>query len=121
MFSRSRRKIPMVFAAARLGLLIVGASLTAGLASAAPAGNPDLDSATIELVPHRAIYELKLAQTRGSRSAETVTGRILYDFSGNSCDGYALQFRQVSEMNTSEGKAALSDLRTITWEDGTAT
>jgi hypothetical protein len=50
-----------------------------------------------------------------------VTGRILYDFSGSSCEGYALQFRQVSELNTGEGKSAVSDLRTITWEDGTAT
>ena len=32
-----------------------------------------------------------------------------------------LQFRQVSELNTGEGKSAVSDLRTITWEDGTAT
>jgi len=110
----------MIFAA-RIGLLVFSATLTAGLACAAPAGNPDLDAGKIELVPHRAIYDLHLSQTRGSRSAETVTGRILYDFSGNSCDGYALQFRQVSELNTSEGKAALSDLRTITWEDGTAT
>ena len=107
--------------AARMGSLFFGVVITAGLACAAPAGNPDLDAGKIELVPHRAVYDLRLSFTRGNRSAETVTGRILYDFSGNSCDGYALQFRQVSEMNTSEGKAALSDLRTITWEDGTAT
>src|SRR5436190_15784536 len=111
----------MIFAPARLVLLIAGASLAAGLANAAPAGNPDTDAATIELVPHRAIYELRLSQTRGSRPAEGVTGRILYDFSGNSCDGYALQFRQVSEMNAGEGKQATTDLRTITWEDGAAT
>jgi hypothetical protein len=110
----------MIFAA-RMGLLGFAAALAAGAACAAPAGNPDLDAGKIELVPHRAIYDLRLAQTRNNRSAEAVTGRILYDFSGNSCDGYALQFRQVSELNTGEGKAAMSDLRTITWEDGTAT
>ena len=73
-----------------------------------------------ELVSHRAVYELKLAQTRGSSAAVSARGRILYDFSGNACDGYALQFRQVSELDNGEGKVTLSDLRSTTWEDGTA-
>jgi hypothetical protein len=47
-------------------------------------------------------------------------GRILYDFSGNACDGYALQFRQVSELDNGEGKVSLSDLRSTTWEDAAA-
>ncbi|HET7681925.1 MAG TPA: cell envelope integrity EipB family protein [Xanthobacteraceae bacterium] len=110
----------MIFAA-RICSLFFGAVAAAGVAWAAPAGNPDLDLAKVELVPHLAIYDLRLDHSRSSRSAEGVTGRILYDFSGNSCDGYALQFRQVSELNTGEGKSAVSDLRTITWEDGTAT
>jgi hypothetical protein len=109
----------MIFAA-RIGSLLFGVAMTAGLACAAPAGNVDIDANKIELVPHLAVYDLRLAQARGSRIAEAVTGRILYDFSGNACEGYALQFRQVSELNTSEGKASVSDLRTITWEDGTA-
>ena len=35
-----------------------------------------------------------------------VRGRILYDFSGSACEGYALQFRQVSELDSGEGKVA---------------
>jgi hypothetical protein len=70
------------------------------------------------LAPHRAIYDLKLAKSRGSRGIEGVRGRILYDFSGSACEGYQLQFRQVSELDSGEGKAALSDLRSTTWEDG---
>ena len=31
-----------------------------------------------------------------------------------------LQFRQVSELDSGEGKTALSDLRSTTWEDGEA-
>jgi hypothetical protein len=49
-----------------------------------------------------------------------VRGRILYDFSGNACDGYELQFRQVSQLDSGEGKIALSDVRSTTWEDGNA-
>jgi hypothetical protein len=71
-----------------------------------------------DLASHRAIYELKLAHTRGNSPAVAARGRILYDFSGNSCDGYALQFRQVSELDNGEGKVTLSDLRSTTWEDG---
>jgi len=70
------------------------------------------------LSPHRAVYDLKLAKARGSRGIEGVRGRILYDFSGSACEGYQLQFRQVSELDSGEGKAALSDLRSTTWEDG---
>ena len=73
-----------------------------------------------ELASHRAVYELKLAQSRGNSSAVSARGRILYDFSGSACDGYALQFRQVSELDNGEGKVTLSDLRSTTWEDGAA-
>ena len=72
------------------------------------------------LAPHRAVYDLKLSKSRGDRGIQAVRGRILYDFSGNACDGYELQFRQVSELDSGEGKAALSDLRANTWEDGAA-
>jgi hypothetical protein len=72
------------------------------------------------LAPHRAIYDLKLARTRGSRGIEGIRGRILYDFSGSACEGYQLKFRQVSELDSGSGKAALSDLRSTTWEDGEA-
>jgi hypothetical protein len=73
-----------------------------------------------EFASHRAVYELKLAQTRGNSSTVGARGRILYDFSGNACDGYALQFRQVSELDNGEGRLSLSDLRSTTWEDGAA-
>src|SRR5215470_2377949 len=76
--------------------------------------------AAAALAPHRAVYDLTLAKSRGKRPVEAVHGRILYDFSGNACEGYALQFRQVSEIDSGEGKVALSDLRAATWEDGDA-
>jgi hypothetical protein len=109
-------KIAMtIFGNSMLGTILVTAALIGDLgaprATALPAG---------ELASHRAIYELKLAHTRGNSSAVGARGRILYDFSGNSCDGYALQFRQVSELDNGEGKVTLSDLRSTTWEDGAA-
>jgi hypothetical protein len=75
---------------------------------------------TINLVPHRAIYELTLGKVRGKASVQNARGRILYDFSGNACEGYSLEFRQVAELDNGEGKISLSDLRSNTWEDGSA-
>jgi hypothetical protein len=111
------RQIAMtILGRSALGTVIVAAALAlVGLgvrhATALPPGS--------ELASHRAVYELKLAQTRGN-SAVAARGRILYDFSGNACEGYALQFRQVSELDNGEGKVTLSDLRSTTWEDGAA-
>jgi len=75
----------------------------------------------VELASHRAVYELALAPSRGSSSTVSARGRILYDFMGSACEGYKLQFRQVSELDNGEGKVTLSDLRSNTWEDGAAT
>ena len=101
---------------ATLGLAVAG--LFAATVYHPAAATPPADKVT--LAPHRAVYDLKLGKSTGSRGIEGVSGRILYDFSGNSCDGYELQFRQVSELDSGEGKRALSDLRSTTWEDGDA-
>lgn len=74
-----------------------------------------------EFAAHRAVYELTLAKTSGKGGAVSARGRILYDFSGSVCEGYKLDFRQVSELDNGEGKVTLSDLRSSTWEDGAAT
>jgi hypothetical protein len=103
--------------AKRLILPILAMGLVAGAAHRAVAAAPPAD--TVLLAPHRAVYDLKLVKSHGARGVEAVRGRILYDFSGNACDGYQLQFRQVSQLD-SEGKSALSDLRSTTWEAGNA-
>jgi hypothetical protein len=93
---------------------LAAAGLMAYLAAGAPA-----EAATV-LAPHKAIYDLKLVKSQGKRPVESVRGRILYDFTGSPCEGYALEFRQVSEIDSGEGKVALSDLRAATWEEGDA-
>lgn len=95
---------------------------TAALAAATVLawGTPPIPAQTqaINLVPHRAIYELSLGKVRGKASVQNARGRILYDFTGSACEGYALAFRQVAELDNGEGKISLSDLRSNTWEDG---
>jgi hypothetical protein len=95
--------------------LIFVASATAFGAQDNPQGSSP-DTPPIVLVPHRAVYDLSLGETRGNAQIVGVRGRILYDFDGNACDGYTLQFRQVSELDSGEGKISTSDLRSTTWE-----
>ncbi|MGA3308817.1 MAG: cell envelope integrity EipB family protein [Xanthobacteraceae bacterium] len=96
------------------------AVLACTLIFAAPASGVKAQESPIALVPHRAVYDLTLGETRGNAQVVGVRGRILYDFDGNSCDGYTLKFRQVSELDSGEGKVSTSDLRSTTWEGGDA-
>jgi hypothetical protein len=97
------------------GAIVAAAAIAATAPALAQRAAP-----AIALAPHIAVYDLKLISSRGKRSLEAVRGRIVYDFSGSPCEGYALKFRQVTEFNSGEGKVALSDLRTSTWEEGQA-
>lgn len=72
----------------------------------------------VRLAPHRAIYDLSLAKSVGSRSVESARGRIAFDFTGDACAGYGLKYRQVTVMESAETGARTSDLRTETFEDG---
>jgi len=86
----------------------------------ATASGASAQDAPIVLVPHRAVYDLSLEKTRGNSQVAAVRGRILYDFGGNACEGYSLEFRQVSELESGEDKESTSDLRSTTWEGADA-
>ena len=117
----AKRLILPSLAVLALGLWTATADLPARSAPVSPpSAVPLAKLEAVVLVPHRAIYDLKLSKSSGSRGIQAVRGRIVYDFSGNACDGYELNFRQVSELDSGEGKDALSDLRSTTWEDGEA-
>src|SRR5579872_5077023 len=88
-------------------LVVAGSGLAAGQAGAAAT-----------FLPHQALYELSLLKSRGTASVDSARGRILYNFSGSACEGYTSEFRQVSELNSGEGKVTLSDMRSTSWEDG---
>lgn len=101
--------LPRRFVPAAIAATIIGACP----AAAAPA------SGKIVLAPHRAIYNLKLLRASRTGGINSVRGRIVYDFSGSACEGYALRLRQMSELVSGEGDV-LSDLRSTTWEDNAA-
>jgi hypothetical protein len=96
-----------------LALTIAAVAVASGF-TARPAGA----AASGPFLAHQALYELSLVRSRGSASIDSARGRILYNFSGSACEGYTSEFRQVSELNSGEGKVTLSDLRSTSWEDG---
>jgi len=104
-----RRTSP--FSRLQAGSLAITLAVLAPAASAyAAAGAP--------FMAHQALYELKLLKSRGSATINSANGRILYNFTGSACEGYTSDFRQVSELDSGEGKNTLSDLRSTSWEDG---
>ena len=94
--------------------LVAGVAFTTVALGAAPQAQA---KPGIVFLPHQALYDLSLVKTRNNTSISTVRGRILYNFSGNACEGYTSDFRQVSEIESGEGKNSLSDLRSSSWED----
>jgi hypothetical protein len=92
-----------------LTMAVAAGSGLSGSAAFAAASGPFLS--------HQALYELSLVKSRGSNAISGARGRILYDFTGNACEGYTSEFRQVSELDSGEGKLTLSDLRSSSWED----
>src|SRR5882762_986885 len=87
-------------------------------AGAAFQSRPVRAAASGPFLAHQALYELSLVKSRGSNAINNARGRILYNFSGTACEGYTSEFRQVSELDSGEGKVTLSDLRSTSWEDG---
>jgi hypothetical protein len=94
-----------------LGLTFAVSALAAGLSGGAQA------AANGPFLSHQALYELSLLKSRGSNSISNARGRILYSFTGSTCEGYTTEFRQASEMDNGEDKVTLSDLRSTSWED----
>jgi hypothetical protein len=99
---------------------VLALNVALGLVLLTPIPAARAQDAHLTLVPHRAIYDLSLGETRGNSQVAGVRGRILYDFDGSACQGYSLEFRQVSELDSGEGKVSTSDLRSTTWEGADA-
>ena len=97
--------------------LLCAAALPLGALSlkAEPGAGPN---AGLSLASHRAVYDLSMIKAEGSKAPADARGRIAFDFTGSACDGYAQNFRQLTELQASEGPLRVSDMRSATFEDG---
>src|SRR5690606_35239299 len=100
------------FAASALAVSALAAfSWTYAVAHAAPALKE------VVFAPHRAVYDLSLESAQSGSGVAGVNGRIVYELSGNACEGYAQSMRFVTQTLNQEGDAQTTDLRTSSWEE----
>ena len=67
------------------------------------------------LVPHRAVYDLKLKDLTERSGIQEMVGRIVYEVTGNACDGMSVRYRFVTNITTSD-EGYQTDQQTSTFE-----
>ncbi|GKX33790.1 MAG: ATP-binding protein [Rhizobiaceae bacterium MnEN-MB40S] len=68
------------------------------------------------LAPHRAVYDIELADVSERSRIESMFGRMVYEFSGSPCEGYTVDFRFVSQLDMG-ASVRVTDQQTQTYED----
>ena len=71
----------------------------------------------VHFAPHRAVYELSMADSTAGSGVSGVSGRMVYELNGSLCDGYTQNMRFVTIMTNQEGTETVSDLRNSSWEE----
>ena len=79
--------------------LVVASGLSIAVLAPAFAQTP---KPSVQLVPHRAVYDLSLLRPEIPRSSTARRGRIAMDFGGDACDGYTMKYRQVTILDSNE-------------------
>lgn len=86
-----------------------------GFASMMVAWQADIASAAV-LAAHRAVYNLELVEASERSGIVNMYGRMVYEFSGNECQGYKVGFRFATRVETG-GTTKVTDQQTTTFED----
>lgn len=71
---------------------------------------------SVQLTPHRAVYEISLASISNASQVSDVRGRLVYEIGGGSCDGYTVNMRIVMQVTDAQGALQLIDERSSSWE-----
>lgn len=95
-----------------MGRLPLIAGAFAAVAALAFAGA----AAAQELQPHRAVYDVSLASVEPSASIVTASGRLVFELTGNACEGFVVNSRFATRVTDREGNTRVTDLRSSTFE-----
>lgn len=90
-------------------IIIAACSLVFATTSYATAAGFEL------LKPHRAVYDISLKEAEERSGIKGMSGRIVYEMTGNECIGVTVKYRFVAKMNTSRD-TFVTDQRTNTYE-----
>ncbi|ALK09254.1 cell envelope integrity EipB family protein [Blastochloris viridis] len=88
--------------------------------SIALAATPAVADEPPAFVPHRAVYDLDLDGPITKSQVRAARGRIVYEFSGNACEGWAMSLRQVVQIEGADERSNVSDTLATSWEDAAA-
>ena len=80
-------------------------------------------SPVMPLASHRAAYAISLADSSGpmpssAQAPIAAAGLIAYEFHGSACEGYTSDFRQMTQMERSEGDPISMQVNATSFEDG---
>jgi len=72
----------------------------------------------VKIAPHRAVYDISLVDASVGSGIVAMSGRMVYELSGNACQGYTQKMRFVTRITDRNGTAQVNDLRSSSWEGG---
>lgn len=103
-------------AGAALVSMLVLAAATLAKAQGLPEDQAKLAAG---FLAHKAVYDLTLAPGADPDKSPVQAGRarLLYEFRGNSCEGWSTTTRLVTELTPQEGRPQISDIRSSTFEN----
>ncbi len=77
-----------------------------------------VEAAAIDkLRAHRAVYDLAMVESSDRSGITGMNGRIVYEMKGSVCEGFAVRFRFLTNVQTSR-KGFTTDQRSTTYESG---
>ncbi|MDF1791156.1 MAG: DUF1849 family protein [Thalassobaculaceae bacterium] len=97
-------------AAAVLAVAVMGVAAMTSLSAAGQAA-----SATVEILPHRALYKVSLEKAASSSSIIGVRGRMGFEWR-DACDGWAVEQRYAMEFSRADGDGSVIQSTYSTWE-----
>lgn len=71
---------------------------------------------TVELAPHRAVYDLTLDHAAPASGLTGVRGQLVKDFKGSSCEGYTLNMRLTMKVFGRSGKSVSAEVHSESFE-----
>jgi len=74
----------------------------------------------VVLAPHRAVYDFALARSSAGTGVSDMTARMVYELTGSTCEGFTQNMRFVTRATTQDGSISVNDLRSSSWEEGSA-
>ena len=78
---------------------------------------PAFTAEDVTLAPHRAVYDLALKDASDRSGIRSLRGRIVYEFTGSSCEGYVSRYRFRTNVNMGQRELE-NDQRSTVFESG---